>query len=467
MANLKISQLTATTTNTIGSWVVINNSGETTSNKSQLEYVLGMTKGAGASSIKSANFLTQNPSVADTAYSIALGNGASATTAPSIIAIGNGAYSVSENCIVIGKNAHDQGIGRDNGIAIGTDAEIFQPRAISIGKNAGGVTDAITIGTDGRAIANTSIAIGASTVVAGDYGVGIGYDIFQDRANASVIGSQSYVSGLNSTVVGAANLLGQSGGDSEDSTIIGVSNEIYGPYDKCIAIGYNNRTQSDGVTVISSAGIGNTGELQGSNASTIIGSSGMTISNTLGTNNIVVGGLNNTISNGLINSGIFGGVGNTFTGGGSYKNNFAFGLSGRTVPGVVENTTIVENLQIYGNLNQFYTTYSASTIDIDIKSVGYANIEATQSGTTYNINVTPDPVDNIGRQLTLFVEWKSGATVNFVSGGNVQWKWNTLWGGSAPVFSATTSGATSRSIIVLSSWDNSDMWEVSRSMNME
>ena len=64
-----------------------------------------------------------------------------ASTAPSIVAIGNGAYSVSENCVVIGKNAHDQGTGRDNGIAIGTDAEIYQANAISIGKNAAGVGD--------------------------------------------------------------------------------------------------------------------------------------------------------------------------------------------------------------------------------------------------------------------------------------------------------------------------------------
>jgi len=455
MSSLKISQLTATTTNTIGSWVIVNNSGETVSNKSQLEYVLGLTKGSGISSIKSNDFLTDLPSEASTDYSIALGNGASASTAPSIVAIGNGAYSVSENCVVIGKNAHDQGTGRDDGIAIGTDAEIYQARAISIGKDAAGVTDAISIGTSSRGIGTATICIGASTTVAGNNGVGIGYDIFQDRDNASVVGAQSYVSGANSTVVGASNGLGQNGGDSENSVVVGVSNQIYGPFDKAIAIGYGNTIKSDGTIVISSAGISG---LENSNNSTVIGTSGFTVSSNFGSNNVMIGGLSNTVSNPLTKTTIIGGESNNFNSvGGDFTNVVALGLSGRTL-NPISATTLVESLYVFGTIRQNFQTYiDAGQIDINPGQQGF--IEVVASGGTYDLNITPAPND-IGDTISLFITYTSGATINFVGGGNVQWRFNE---NIAPTFSAAT---TSRSILVFNTWDGNDMWEVSRSMNM-
>jgi len=478
MANLKISQLTATTQNTIGSWVVINNSGETTSNKSQLEYVLGLTKGSGNSSMKSADFLTEDPSVASSDYSIALGNGASASTAPSIVAIGNGAYSVSENCIVIGKNAHDQGAGRDDGIAIGTDAEIYQPRAISIGKNAGGVTDAITIGTDGRAIANTSIAIGASTVVAGDFGVGIGYDIFQDRTNATVIGTSSYVSGADSTVVGAQSKLGQTGGDSERSTIVGSTNVIEGPEDDSVIVGYNNTirdgnkqiiigndyvSQSEGSIVIGGKISGPTKQPIDSNShwAVMIGGSGNTFTTELGPGNLKIGGFDDEyhFQAGSRNTWIGGQENDWNPVGGSFgQNNVFLGLSGRSVSSSSGNRTYVENLTVFGSISQGFNSFTnAGTITLNPSSQGYVEIGAT--GGTYNIQISPAPND-IGDTMTLFIEYTSGATINFVSSGSVDWRWNN---NTPPVFSATT---VSRSIIVVNTWDGNDMWEVSRSMNM-
>lgn len=476
MANLKISQLTAVTENTIGSWVVINDSGETTSNKSQLINVLGLTNGSGVSSLKSADFLTTNPSVADTANSIALGNGASATTAPSQVVIGTGAYGVSENLIVIGKNAHDQGTGRNDGIAIGTDAEVYQARAISIGKNAAAVTDSIAIGTDGRAIATSSIAIGQSTVVAGDYGVGIGYDIFQDRPNASVIGYQSYVSGADSTVVGAQTGVGQNGGDSERSTAVGVSIDIQGPGDNMVAVGYNHTLSGgDGAVAIGTnysiaspygIGIGGAGgSMLGNNSAygIVIGGSGNTFSQELGIGNIKIGGFNDSYPYQPARGNVWiGGSGNTYnSAAGLGQGNVFLGLSGRSIGGGTNNT-FVENLTVYGNFQQAFTTYTGSTIEIDIATVGYAEISALDSGTTYNIAIDPVP-SNIGRQLTLFVEYVSGATVNFVGSGSVQWRWNA--GAGTPVFSATT-GQVTRSIIVVNTWDGNDVYEVSRSMNM-
>jgi hypothetical protein len=406
MANLKISQLTATTQNTIGSWVVINNSGETTSNKSQLEYVLGLTKGSGNSTMKSADFLTEIPSVATSDYSIVLGNAASGTTAPSQVVIGNGAYSVSEGTVVIGKNAHDQGIGRENGIAIGTDAEIFQARAISIGKNSGAVTDAISIGTDGRAIANTSIAIGASTVVAGDFGVGIGYDIFQDRTNATVIGTSSYVSGIDSTIVGASNGLGQNGGDSEKSVVIGVSNQIFGPYDRAIAIGVGNTIKSDGTIVISSAGISG---LESSNNSTIIGTSGLTITTNFGVSNVMVGGLNNSILEPVTKTTIIGGENNNFSG--VSDNIVCLGITNKTIVST-SGFTLTENLKSFGQIAQGVQTLgSGDTFNIDCKLGGISEMTLTGSSTASFTNV-----EN-GASYNVYVTTTGSQTLTFSASG--------------------------------------------------
>lgn len=479
MANLKISQLTATTQNTIGSWVIINNSGETTSNKSQLEYVLGLTKGAGNFSMKSNDFLTELPSVADTAYSIALGNGASATTAPSIVAIGNGAYSVSENCVVIGKNAHDQGTGRDDGIAIGTDAEIYQPRAISIGKNSAAVTDSISIGTDGRAIGTATIAIGQSTVVAGNNGVGIGYDIFQDRDNASVIGASSYVSGADSTVVGAQSKLGQSGGDSERSTIVGASNDILGPNDDMVIVGVNNNLSGQGsisvgnnYTIDAPFGIaigGTGGSALGSASaySVLIGSSGNTYDSQIGVGNVVISSFNNYHPYPSNRNVIIGGSGNTVNASaGVCRNNVALGLLGRSIGSNLEDTTLVENFVNFGTYLSSYDTYTATTINLEVKNQDHFNILATTSGATYNIAVNPTYDGNIGREMTLYIEYLDGATINFNASGSGTWVFDKNFGGTAPTFSAITA-TISRTILKFASWDSDDWYEVSRSVNMQ
>jgi hypothetical protein len=479
MANLKISQLTATTQNTIGSWVVINNSGETTSNKSQLEYVLGLTKGSGTSSIKSADFLTDTPSVASSNYSIVLGNAASGTTAPSQVIIGNGAYSVSENSIVIGKNAHDQGTGRDDGIAIGTDAEIYQPRAISIGKNAAGVTDCVTLGTDGRAIGTASIAIGASTIVAGSFGTGIGYQIFQDRDNASVIGAQSYVSGLNSTVVGASNGLGQTGGDSENSTIVGVSNAIQGPNDNMVAIGYDNTLSGEGCVAIGTdytiaatngiaiGGSGNSALGNTSDYSVLIGGSGNTYDSQIGLANISIGSFNNYHPYPSTRNVFIGGSGMTVNGsGGVCRNNVALGLLGRNIASSLVDTTLVENFINFGTYTSGYEIITATTISLDVSIQDHFNIVATNSGSTYDITVNPTYDGNISRELSLYIEYVSGATINFNAFGSGDWRWDKNFGGTPPTFSATT-GNTSRTILKFASWDLDDWYEVSRSVNME
>jgi hypothetical protein len=263
------------------------------------------------------------------------------------------------------------------------------------------------------------------------------------------------VSGANSTVVGASNGLGQNGGDSENSVVVGVSNQIYGPFDRAIAIGYGNTIKSDGTIVISSAGIAG---LENSANSTVIGTSGFTIVSNFGPNNVMVGGLNNTINHPVSKTTIIGGESNNFnSGAGTFENVVALGLSGRSI-NPSSNTTYVENLSVFGTITQSFQTYSnAGTIDINPGRQGFVQIEAT--GGTYNLNITPAP-NNIGDTLSLFIEYTSGATINFVGAGVVQWRFSD---GIAPTFSAAT---TSRSILVFNTWDGNDMWEVSRSMNM-
>jgi hypothetical protein len=459
MANLKISQLTATTTNDIGSWVVINNSGETTTNKSTLENVLGLTTGAGTNSIRSSQVLTTSGATADGDNSIAIGNGATALLSDGI-AIGRQSYAASARDIVIGQGANTEDTGDDqDGIAIGTGAKVNRQYGIAIGYDAIALEDGIAIGRSTRPIGDTCTAIGRQNVAAGNRGYAIGASIFCDRDDAGAIGSTLWVDGARSVVIGASNTIGQSGGSCEDSVNIGSNNVLTGGAHKQISIGYQANTAGTGAINISSGGLA-VNSPYGLN----LGGTGNTVTTGFfGEGNIKIGGFNDTFENtpGTRNVWI-GGLENTYNiSGGLGKNNLFLGLSGRTLAPPIDNTTFVENLQVYGTITQGFTTYSdAGTINIDVAKQDYVQIQAT--GGTYNLTITPDP-NNIGDKVTLFVEYTSGATINFVSSGNVQWKWQEAYGKTAPVFSATT---TTRSIIVLNTWAGNDMWEVSRSMNM-
>jgi hypothetical protein len=477
MANLKISQLTATTTNTIGSWVVINNSGETTSNKSQLEYVLGLTTGAGANSIRSNDFLSTSATTSAGDSSIAIGNGA-VSSDNSSISLGKGAESLEAQGIAIGENAsagHISDIaigynaltdtdGGDSGdaIAIGTNSRARRDYGIAIGYDAQCLDDGIAIGRSTRPIGNSCIAIGASNVAAGNNGYAIGYSIFSDKTDAGAIGATMYVDGERSVAIGANGSIGQSGGDCPDSVNIGSTNIIAGGGSKQISIGYEANTSAPSAINISNGGL-SVSSAFGLN----IGGSGNTYgggSQKFGEGNIRIGGFDNeiTFTPGSRNVWV-GGIDNSInSGGGGGKNNIYLGLSGRTYSTIGDNYTYVENLAIYGSVSQSFDTFTGSTIVIDLERKGFVEVSAVDTGTTYNISVSPAP-DNIGKTLTLFIEYVSGATVNFDGSGSVQWRWNPLYG--TPVFSGT-SGQTTRSIIVVNTWDGNDMWEVSRSMNM-
>lgn len=306
MANLKISQLTATTNNSIGSYLVINNSGETITNKSQLEYVLGLTKGSGTNSIQSNDFLTQSGSTATGNNSISIGNG-SDSTGESGIAIGQQSYAARERDIAIGLRANtDLGESQD-GIAIGTDARVVRDYGIAIGYDAVALTDGISIGRSTRPIGDNCTAIGAGNVAAGNGGFSIGYNIFSDKTNAGAIGAVLYVDGENSIALGSTNGIGRSGGPCDNSVSIGSNNEILGGARNQINIGSNITSRSQGSIVLSNQTV----DLGSSaNNAIFISATGNTVTTKVGAESVVIGG-RNTISNPGDYILVLGGTGNT------------------------------------------------------------------------------------------------------------------------------------------------------------
>lgn len=128
--------------------------------------------------------------------------------------------------------------------------------------------------------------------------------------------------------------------------------------------------------------------------------------------------------------------------------------------GIATGTTIFRNTLTIGATTfqaDTYTSTGATTnIVIDPRQQDYIQIN-TDGSTTYNISFTF--VDSaIYSSIHLYISYVSGSTVNFVNGANTQWRWNN---NTAPVFSGTN-----RNIIVMSTWANDDVWEVSRSMYM-
>jgi hypothetical protein len=124
--------------------------------------------------------------------------------------------------------------------------------------------------------------------------------------------------------------------------------------------------------------------------------------------------------------------------------------------GVESGTTVMRNTYTLGASLFAADTYTATTITINPRQQDYIEIN-TDGSSTYNIDFTF--VDSaIYANIHLYINYVSGSTINFVNGANTQWRWNN---NTAPVFSGTN-----RNIIVMSTWANDDVWEVSRSMYM-
>jgi hypothetical protein len=245
MANVKISALPITTATTLNDYFVKNNSGETTTSKVQVKNVLGLTRGTGVDSLKSASFLTSIPAIssgigsiaigqdseAKADYSTALGNraevfdsgrfyatalGANTRVAQYSTAIGADAEGVGANCSAVGYNAFAAG---NSGIAIGNNSNSEGAKSIAIGDSAseranssiaiGDNADISNLGTEG-------IAIGKNSSVTADNGIAIGEGAVSDLPRAVVLGQN-----LNSKFSGSTMVEGlDTNGNVTDGTFI-------------------------------------------------------------------------------------------------------------------------------------------------------------------------------------------------------------------------------------------------------
>lgn len=161
MANLKISQLPSTSTTTVDDYFVKNNSSETTTNKVKVSDTIGLTKGSGTNSIKSASFLSSTPATSTGIGSVAIGNDSEA----------NADYST----------------------AIGNRAECFD--AVRVNSTA--------IGAFNR-VAQYSTAVGNNSQAVGAYDVAIGSNAGASGGNCVAAGRQASAQGVSSVAIGNA-----------------------------------------------------------------------------------------------------------------------------------------------------------------------------------------------------------------------------------------------------------------------
>jgi len=232
MANLKISALPTTTASTFNDWLVKNDSGETTTSKVQLKYVLGMTSLNGNNAVQSSSWLTLLGTTATTESAIAIGNGAEATSPYSIaigyrarndnrdgtrnnyicigtdsravqesFALGTGAKALGASTLSVGENAETYG---NSGLAMGKNSNSQGTSAVALGHGAIAVGDrSIAIGTDAQASAPATegIAIGRNALASADDAVAIGDGSVADNVGCVVF------QGLNSNPSGFTNTL--------------------------------------------------------------------------------------------------------------------------------------------------------------------------------------------------------------------------------------------------------------------
>ena len=266
----------------------------------------GLENGTGTDSLQSAASLTTNPANASGNYSIALGEGASATRQESVaigqnaaangtgsdgsIAIGNGAVASSNRSVVIGVNNSSSS---SEGIAIGDDVDIANSdRSIGIGGaiNISGGNDKVGIGTSATvggtraiAIGQNATADGANSVVMGynasdngaqdvviigngantanngdDYSVVIGKDAQSTVGNGIAIGQDAQSDGINTIMIGR--------GSAGTFNTIGLGITTTVNANEAIAIGYQADVQAGSNNGIS---IGVYSEVQGNNRDAI------------------------------------------------------------------------------------------------------------------------------------------------------------------------------------------------------
>ena len=407
MSNVKISALPPYSASVDTDVVfVVNNSGETETFKIELKEFAGMMNVNGNNSIQSNSWLTNLGTTAQTQSAIAIGNGAEATS-PYSIAIGYQAL-----------NANRDGT-RNNYICIGTNAQAVQ-ESFALGTNARAFgASTCSIGDGAETYGNSALALGRSSYSASSGGVALGYNSSDTSNNYGfALGSETSNSADYGVSLGYA------------STNIS---------EKGIAIGWEADNKSAfGIT---------------------FGGSGNTIHNISGTSISLINSFNADIYGPSTFSGLYGCTNTDIDifGGSGLDYCLGFGLSGRTL--TQDRYSHFENVKVFGQIEQEPVIFPGSntTVDVDITQTGI--IELTATGGTYNIDIDPT-TSKLGLELTLMIHYFSAATINFVSGGNTQWKFGNNEG--APVFS----GNNNYNILVFRSWDGNDLYEQSRSLYM-
>ena len=186
----------------------------------------GLENGTGTDSLQSAAALTTNAADASGNYSIALGDGASATRQESVaigqnatadgsgsdgsIAIGNGAVASNNRSVVIGVNNSSSS---SEGIAIGDDVDIAgSDRSIGIGGaiTISGGNDKVAIGTAASVTGQRGLAFGQNASATANEAIAIGYNV--TAANAQTLSVKALEVQTDSTPTAGGIIMSDAGG---------------------------------------------------------------------------------------------------------------------------------------------------------------------------------------------------------------------------------------------------------------
>jgi len=186
----------------------------------------GLVNGTGTDTLKSAASLTTTAAVASGNYSIALGEGASATRQESVaigqnaaangsgsegsIAIGAGSVASANRGIAIGINGTTNS---SEGIVIGDDVDISSSdRSVGIGNsiNLSGGSDKVAIGTSASVAGNRGLAFGQNASATANEAIAIGYNV--TAANAQTLSVKALETQTDSTPTAGGIIMSDAGG---------------------------------------------------------------------------------------------------------------------------------------------------------------------------------------------------------------------------------------------------------------
>ena len=245
MANVTIPNLGQVTAATSLDYLVITDSGETTTSKiTKADFIAGvdtagLVSGTGSNSMRSSDDLTSNPSTAQYGYSIVLGDNATDAGSAGGIAIGRNS-SAGGNIrtgVAIGYNT----AANSNGTYVGWNGSANGDGAQAFGLlNTASAESALALGVLASASGRWGIAAGRDVSSTGQRQVAIGQGNTitngsalggNGEGNAVLAGYSNNISstGQVNTIVGGRS--NQISGTTSGATIVGMISHTYTPYD--------------------------------------------------------------------------------------------------------------------------------------------------------------------------------------------------------------------------------------------